>query len=58
MKPLHHHVQRLANRMMQAENASSRDEAREILKKVEKHQEKISLIKRLLDPLEKVFKKS
>jgi hypothetical protein len=40
MKPLHHHVQRLATRMLQAEVASTHEEASKILEKAEKHQKK------------------
>lgn len=56
MKPLHHHVQRLATRMLQAETASTHEEASKILEKAEKHRKKISLLARLTAPLENLFR--
>lgn len=56
MKSLHHHVQRLANRMLEAENALTHEEASKILKKAEKHSKKISLLRRLTAPLENLFR--
>jgi hypothetical protein len=53
MKPLHHHVQRLAARMMQAENATTFEEAQKVTEKAEKHQRKISILHKLLEPLER-----
>lgn len=42
MKPLHHHVQRLAARLLQAETAATQAEAERIVRKAEKHERKIA----------------
>ena len=42
MKPLHHHVQRLAARLLQAETATTHTEVEHILRKAEKHERKIA----------------
>ena len=42
MKPLHHHVQRLAARLLQAEQLNDPREAEHVLRKAKKHEEKIS----------------
>lgn len=42
MKPLHHHVQRLAARLLQAEQLTNPREAEYVLRKANKHEKKIS----------------
>jgi hypothetical protein len=51
MKPLSHHVQRLAQRFLDAELATSHEEAQRVVRKAQKHQKKIQKWHRLLDPL-------
>lgn len=41
MKPLHDHVQRLAARLLQIEQANTLEEAEHAARKAEKHQRKI-----------------
>lgn len=56
MKPLHHHVQRLAQRLLDAELATNHEEAQFAVRKAEKHQRKISRWHRLLQPLQNAFR--
>lgn len=51
MKPLHHHVQRLATRWLQAETATSIEQAQYVLEKAEKHQKRINKWHRRLQKL-------
>jgi hypothetical protein len=51
MKPMHHHAQRLAKRLLEAELASTPEEASRVIRKAEKHQKKINKWHRLLGPL-------
>jgi hypothetical protein len=48
MKPLHHHVTKLAQRMLQAEQTTTRSEAQWVVRKAEKHQRKINHWRKLL----------
>jgi hypothetical protein len=48
MKPAHHHVQRLAQRMLEAETCTDVKQASRIVKKAEKHKRKINLWRKLL----------
>ncbi len=41
MKGLEHHVKQLLKRMMQAQEVTDRERARKILRKAEKHREKL-----------------
>lgn len=45
---IHHHSRRLLQRMLQAETATSRSEAQKVLRKVEKHQRKLSRLKQMI----------
>jgi hypothetical protein len=56
MKPLQHHVERLAQRLLDAELATSREEAQYIIHKAEKHQKKIERWHKLLEPLRKAWR--
>jgi hypothetical protein len=51
MKPLHHHVQRLAQRLLDAELVTNHEDAQRIVRKAEKHQRKVNRLHRLLEPL-------
>lgn len=51
MKPLHHHVQRLAARLLQAEAATTHAEAECIVRKAEKHERRIAKWHRRLQRL-------
>lgn len=53
MKPLIHHTRRLAQRLLDAERVTSKEDAQRILHKVNKHQEKIEKWHSLIDPLER-----
>lgn len=57
MKPLHHHVERLAQRWLQAETTTDSAEAQHIIKKAEKHQHKINKWHKLLGPVLRAFNK-
>jgi hypothetical protein len=48
MKSIQHHTHRLLQRMMQAETATSRAEAQKVIRKAEKHQRKLSLLKQMV----------
>lgn len=48
MKPAHHHVQRLAQRMMEAETCTDPKQAAKIVRKAEKHSRKINLWHKIL----------
>lgn len=43
----HHHVKRLASRMMEAEICENREDAKKIIEKAEKHQKKLSIWHRI-----------
>lgn len=51
VKPLHHHVQRLAVRLLQAEVATTHAEAEHVLRKAEKHERRIAKWRRRLERL-------
>lgn len=42
MKPLHHHVERLAQRWLEAETSTDSQRSQHIIEKAEKHQRKIN----------------
>lgn len=48
MNTVKHHTRRLIQRMLQAETATSRGEAQKVLRKVEKHQRKLSKLKQMI----------
>jgi hypothetical protein len=56
MKPLQHHLRRLAARLLEAETVTSREDAGRVLRKVAKHQGKIERLHQRLDPLEQALK--
>jgi hypothetical protein len=56
MKPLHHHVQRLAQRLLDAELAVNHEDAQRVVRKAEKHQQKIERWHRILGPLYKTWR--
>jgi hypothetical protein len=56
VKPLHHHVQRLAQRLLDAELADSHEKAKKAIGKAEKHQRKINRWHKMLEPLQKAFR--
>jgi hypothetical protein len=49
MKPLQHHLHRLAKHMLDAETVSTREDAQRVIRKAEKHQKKISRWHKLFD---------
>lgn len=57
MKSLHHHVKRLAARLMQIESALSMQQAKRAMRKAEKHQRKISYLHSLVQPMENQIRK-
>lgn len=57
MRSLHHHVKRLAARLMQIESASSIQQAQKAMRKAEKHQRKISYLHSLVQPMEDQLRK-
>lgn len=57
MRSLHHHVKRLAARLMQIESASSMQQAQKAMHKAEKHQRKISYLRSLVQPMEDQLRK-
>lgn len=56
MKPLQHHLRRLAARLLEAETVANRKDAGRVLRKVEKHQRKIERLHEQLDPLERALR--
>ena len=48
MKSVQHHTHRLIQRMMQAETATTRDEAQKVIRKAEKHQRKLNRLKQMI----------
>jgi hypothetical protein len=56
MKPLDHHVHRLAQRFLDAELASDHEAAQRIVRKAEKHQRKIQKWHNLLEPLRRLMR--
>jgi hypothetical protein len=56
MKPLHHHVQRLAQRFLDAELVEDPEEAQRVVRKAEKHQRKINRWHQLLSPLQNAWR--
>jgi hypothetical protein len=56
MKPLHHHVQRLAQRFLNAELVKDPEEAQRVVRKAEKHQRKINRWHQLLSPLQNAWR--
>lgn len=57
MKPLQHHLRRLAARFLEAESAPDRRTANRVLRKVEKHRIKIDRLHQEIDPLEWALRK-
>lgn len=51
MKSFNHHAQRLLARMVQAETVTDPERAKEIVKKAEKHQRKMSGLRALISKL-------
>jgi hypothetical protein len=49
MKSFEHHARRLLDRMVQAETVTDPDKARKIVRKAEKHREKLSRLHHLLE---------
>lgn len=47
MKNIRHHIKKFLSLMVKAENVSTREEAQKIIKKAEKHQRKISILRGL-----------
>lgn len=48
MKSIKHHTHRLIQRMMQAETATTRNEAQKVIRKAEKHQRKINRLRQMI----------
>lgn len=51
MNTIKHHSRRLLQRMLQAETATTRSEAQEIIRKANKHQKKLAKLKGMVRKL-------
>lgn len=49
MKSIRHHLRKILSLMVKAENASTREDAQKIIKRAEKHQKKISILRGFIE---------